>query len=107
MAFAQLPAGAGSDLGTPLSAAAFACQTSNRVRIDMPSTSIREARYDPDRRILSVWFLASGRRYDYVDVPPSVYAAYTAAFSKGRFFNSFIRDRYGYIRRDDERCGSG
>jgi hypothetical protein len=64
----------------------------------MPSTSIREARYDPEKRTLSVWFLASGLRYDYEEVPPDVYAGYLSAFAKGRFFNSFIRDRYKYKR---------
>lgn len=64
----------------------------------MPSTSIREARYDPDTRIFSVWFRASGLRYDYDDVPPEIYAAYKSAFSKGRFFNAFIRDHYKYRR---------
>lgn len=63
----------------------------------MPSTSIRQARYDPETRTLSVWFVASGRRYDYRDVPPEAYGAFRAAFSKGRFFNRHIRDRYPYV----------
>ncbi len=50
--------------------------------------------YDPVTRILSVWFLPSGNRYDYEDVPPRIYAAFRKASSKGRFFNEFIRDRY-------------
>ncbi|WP_246671387.1 KTSC domain-containing protein [Mesorhizobium sp. 8] len=43
---------------------------------------------------MSIWFRISGRRYDYEDVPPETYAAYRAAFSKGRYFNRFIRDRF-------------
>ena len=64
----------------------------------MPSTSIRETRYDRDTRKLSVWFVANGRQYDYSGVPPETYAAFRAAFSKGRFFNRHIRDRYPCIR---------
>jgi hypothetical protein len=62
----------------------------------MPSTSIRKTQYDPATRTLSVWFVASGKRYDYEDVPAETYAAFRQAFSKGRFFNAFIRDRYKY-----------
>ena len=61
--------------------------------------------YDPVTRILSVWFLPSGNRYDYEDVPPRIYAAFRKASSKGRFFNEFIRDRYRH--RLVEHCQSG
>jgi hypothetical protein len=60
----------------------------------MPSTSIQKTLYDPQTRCLSVWFVTSGKRYDYVDVPPETYAAFRKAFVKGRFFNNHIRDRY-------------
>ncbi|AMS45228.1 MULTISPECIES: KTSC domain-containing protein [Aminobacter] len=60
----------------------------------MPSTSIRDTAYDPETRVLSVWFVVSGRRYDYEAVPPETYAAFRSAFSKGRFFNAHIRDRF-------------
>ncbi|MER8880156.1 KTSC domain-containing protein [Mesorhizobium sp. M0684] len=36
----------------------------------MPSTSIRKTEYDPDRRTLSVWFVASRKRYEFEGVPP-------------------------------------
>ncbi len=62
----------------------------------MPSTSIRKTEYDPNSRVLSVWFVASGKRYDYNGVPPEVYAGFRSASSKGRFFNDHIRDRYPY-----------
>jgi hypothetical protein len=58
--------------------------------------SIRRFAYDPDRHVLSVWFLASGKQYDYEDVPARVYEDFRAAFSKGRFFNAHIRDHYRY-----------
>lgn len=62
----------------------------------MPSTSIRKIEYDPGRRVLSVWFLASGKRYDYEGVPPAIHAQFRKAFSKGRFFNQHIRDHFRY-----------
>lgn len=62
----------------------------------MPSTSIKRFTYDEESRILSVWFLASGKRYDYLGVPPQVFAGFERAVSKGRYFNTFIRDRYEY-----------
>jgi hypothetical protein len=62
----------------------------------MPSTVIRAAYYDPDRRILDVIF-TTGRRYLYQDVPPEEADRFHAAFSKGRHFNAHIRDHYAFI----------
>lgn len=69
----------------------------------MPSTSIRKIRYDPANRTLSVWFVASGNRYDYHGVPQQTYERFAKAWSKGKFFNAFIRDnfRYQLIQRED------
>ncbi|TIU20634.1 MAG: KTSC domain-containing protein, partial [Mesorhizobium sp.] len=53
----------------------------------MPSTSIRKTEYDPQTKVLSVWFVASGKRYDYEAVAPETYAAFRNAFVKGRFFS--------------------
>jgi hypothetical protein len=61
----------------------------------MPSTAIRSFRYDPATRQLHVTFV-TGRRYIYDNVPPDVFDAFKAAFSKGTFFNHEIRDRYSY-----------
>ncbi|TIM79836.1 MAG: KTSC domain-containing protein [Mesorhizobium sp.] len=52
--------------------------------------------YDPDSRILSVWFVASGKRYQFEDVPPETFAEFRAAFAKGRFFNDHIRNQFRY-----------
>jgi hypothetical protein len=41
-----------------------------------------------------VWFVASGKRYDYEGVPPEVHAAFRNAFAKGRFFNYHIREPF-------------
>jgi hypothetical protein len=62
----------------------------------MPSTSIRKFEYDPDSRVLSVWFVASGRHYQFLDVPPESFAAFKSAFAKGRYFNDHIRNRFAF-----------
>ena len=59
----------------------------------MPSTVIRSFDYRPALMALDVEFV-SGRRYRYAGVPAEVAEAFRAAFSKGRFFNARIRDRY-------------
>ncbi|MBZ9964684.1 KTSC domain-containing protein [Mesorhizobium sp. BR1-1-2] len=71
----------------------------------MPSTAIRSTQYHPATRVLSVWFVPSGNRYDYEDVERETYAAFKAASSKGRFFNEYIRDRYRFrlVERAPER----
>lgn len=62
----------------------------------IPSTSISRAEYDPATAVFSLWFLASGRRYDYEGVPQEIYEAYKQAFAKGRFFNENIRNKFRY-----------
>jgi hypothetical protein len=42
---------------------------------------------------LTITFV-TGRRYIYADVPEQVYADFRAAYSKGTFFNKYIRDHY-------------
>lgn len=82
-----------------LQEAASACGTDalgDRLVCEMPSTSIARTEYDAAHRVLSVWFVASGKRYDYEDVPEDVVSRFRRAFSKGRFFNENIRDRYRY-----------
>ncbi|WP_036244607.1 KTSC domain-containing protein [Mesorhizobium sp. LSHC420B00] len=59
----------------------------------MPSTSIRKMEYDLDRR---TWFVASGKRYEFEGVPPETFAAFRAAFAKGRYFNEHIRNNFRY-----------
>lgn len=63
----------------------------------MPSSVIRRFNYDEPRRRLRVTFV-SGDVYDYIGVPPEVAEGFRAAFSKGRFFASHIRDRYPFER---------
>jgi hypothetical protein len=62
----------------------------------MPPTVIRRFDYAPDRRELTVEFV-TGRRYVYLDVPPSEATAMRSAFAKGIYFKRRIRDRYKWI----------
>ncbi|MER9072026.1 KTSC domain-containing protein [Mesorhizobium sp. M0904] len=38
-----------------------------------------------------MWFVASGKRYE-----PETFAAFRAAFAKGRYFNDHIRNNFRY-----------
>ena len=59
----------------------------------MPSTAIADIDYDAARERLTVTFV-TGRVYEYIDVPVEVASSFQSAFSKGTFFNGYIRDRY-------------
>ena len=61
----------------------------------MPSTVIRRFSYDPERGELDVLF-TTGRRYLYRDVPQEIADDFRAAFSKGRYFNAYVRDAYAH-----------
>ncbi|WP_353817175.1 KTSC domain-containing protein [Mesorhizobium sp.] len=56
-----------------------------------PKHQLRPGDEDPLRMVCP-----KRNRYDFNDVPPQTYAAFRKAWSKGRFFNAFIRDRYSY-----------
>ena len=59
------------------------------------SSAIVRIQYEPKGGILLVTFV-TGKTYAYDGVPASVYDAFLAADSHGRFFNIHIRDRYPY-----------
>jgi KTSC domain-containing protein len=61
----------------------------------MPSTAIADIDYDAARKRLTVTFV-TGRVYEYIDVPVEVASSFQSAFSKGTFFNGYIRDRYDF-----------
>ena len=67
----------------------------------MPSLAIRAFSYDGERNELRVAF-ASGRAYIYSLVTPAVYAAFSAAASKGAFHNAHIRDHYPFRKVEDD-----
>ena len=68
----------------------------------MPSSVIRRFHYDADAGELLVEFV-TGRRYVYEEVPQAAADAFRAAFAKGVFFNSRIRDAYRFreLSRED------
>ena len=59
----------------------------------MPSTVISRFVYDAMEQNLWVEF-TTGRRYVYSGVPEEVANAFRAAFAKGVYFNTRIRDRF-------------
>jgi len=61
----------------------------------MPPNAISDITYDRKRERLAITFVG-GRIYEYVDVPAEVAASFQSAFSKGAFFNSYIRERYDF-----------
>ena len=62
------------------------------------SSSVDSIGYDPASGKLYVRFLGSGHAYVYYDVPASVYEAFMASNSKGRFVNLRIKGTYEYRR---------
>lgn len=65
--------------------------------VQVESEAIDEITYDSDRSTLFVRF-AHGGWYSYFAVPQSIYEAFVAAPSHGRFFHDHVRDRYPYRR---------
>jgi len=65
----------------------------------MESTTMRSAGYDQKDQILEVEF-QSGMIYQYLDIPPAIYKEFLESVSKGRYFNSEIRDTYEFVRVD-------
>ena len=63
----------------------------------MPSTVIRNFTYEPVQRWLDVTFV-SGLQYRYHDVPEALHLRLQRSFSKGRFFNTHIRDHFRHTR---------
>ena len=64
----------------------------------MPSTVISYFTYDPASETLSIRFV-SGIVYDYKNVPTSIYQDMKEAFSKGTYFNLYIKDKFEFIKR--------
>jgi lysyl-tRNA synthetase class 2 len=64
------------------------------------SAAIHEIDYDSERAKLLVRF-AGGERYVYVGVPGEVRRSFVEADSKGRFFQSQIRDVYPFNKLEE------
>lgn len=66
--------------------------------VDTPGSSmINGFGYDTEREVLTVEF-KKGARYEYTDVPYSVYEDIKQAESTGRFFLREIKDHYDYVK---------
>lgn len=61
--------------------------------IPVKSSVIRAVDYDPHSMKLFILF-HSGYTYVYHRVPERIFTGLLRAPSKGRYFNSYIRDRY-------------
>ncbi len=59
----------------------------------MPSSVVAKIEYELEHARLTVTF-TTGRVYQYFMVSADVAADFRAAFSKGTFFNTHIRDHY-------------
>jgi hypothetical protein len=66
--------------------------------IETPGSSmLARFSYDGKEQVLVVEFKHGGR-YEYYDVPESIFKEMVAARSKGRFFQDNIRDDYEFSR---------
>ena len=60
------------------------------------SSNLESIGHDADTRTLYVRFLSTGRVYAYFDVNREVFDELQCAESKGRYFNSMIRDAFPF-----------
>jgi hypothetical protein len=65
--------------------------------IQLASSNLSRARYDPDTSTLEIEF-KDGRVYQYFDVPPQVFEGLLSAESHGGFLHSQIKGHYRYVR---------
>lgn len=63
----------------------------------MPSSVIRDWRYDESAHRLDITFV-SGKHYSYHAVPPRVAEGMRRATSKGGYFNRRVRDRFAFTQ---------
>ncbi len=68
-------------------------------RQEVGSTTMQSVGYDQANQVLEIEF-QSGMIYQYLDIPPAIYKELLEAESKGRYFNSEIRDSYEFVRVD-------
>lgn len=61
------------------------------------STSISEALYDEETKILEIEFLNQAR-YEYLEVTKETWLEFKSASSKGNYFHHFLRKGYEYNR---------
>jgi len=61
----------------------------------MPSSVVSKYSYDAETQSLVITFV-SGKVYRYKAVPKKIYVGMRGAVSKGRYFNSYIKDLYEF-----------
>jgi len=61
------------------------------------STAVKEFDYDAEQKILRIVF-NNGSVYKYSDVPETIYKELKETSSVGQYFNSHIRDKFGFDR---------
>lgn len=61
----------------------------------MPSTVINSFKYLPDKHSLIVRFV-SGTSYQYYNVPENIFNEFKKAFSKGTYFNRYIKPNHPF-----------
>jgi len=59
------------------------------------SGGIDRIAYDPESRVLEIWFQGSTGPYRFLDVPQDVADGLRQAGSAMAYFDEHIRDRYG------------
>ncbi|WP_412468623.1 KTSC domain-containing protein [Pedobacter sp. KLB.chiD] len=67
----------------------------------MPSSVIRYFSYDEDTKTLKIIFVTE-MVYLYENVPEKVYKMLKASGSKGRYFNSYIKDKFKFRKIEEE-----
>lgn len=73
------------------------CLTSEVERVPLDSEALSSVGYDASQRVLEVEF-ASGRVYQYFDVPQHEVERLLRAPSRGHYFSERVRDRYRYAQ---------
>lgn len=63
---------------------------------ELDSSSLQTVEYDSEREALQVTFRHTGRTYEYLAVPQTVYDDLLAAPSSGTWFNKHVRDNYQF-----------
>jgi hypothetical protein len=67
------------------------------IKLQVISSELRAAGYDPDEHLLEIEF-NNGGVYHYFGVPLDEYSGLMAAPSKGQYFNQRIRNKYDCVR---------
>jgi chitinase len=78
----------------------------NDMRIETESALLKYIEYDAETRVLTVEFNKGGR-YSYADFPPTEWANFDKADSKGRFFLAHVKGQYAHTKLPEEKTDDG